>query len=111
MNEIDYLLRGTVAFVIDGLKKHPNLPDLWATVQSFDLPSWALVRPTTQLLPHAMVMDSSVAAPWARTLFGEQLKLARQRRGKKRLEPQSASAWQSPQERLPMPLVAPLLAW
>jgi len=83
MNEIDYLFRGTVAFVIDGLRKHSNLPDLWATVHSFELPPWALVRPTSQLLPHAMVMDSGVAAPWARKLFDEQLESAHKRREEK----------------------------
>jgi hypothetical protein len=83
MNEIDYLFRGTVAFVIDGLKKRRNLPELWATVQSFELPPWALVRPTAELLPHATLMDSGVAAPWARKLFDEQLKLAHQRREEK----------------------------
>lgn len=59
-----------------GLKKHPKLPDLWATVQSFELPPWALVLATGRLLPHAMVMDSGVAAPWARKLFDKQLRLA-----------------------------------
>jgi hypothetical protein len=69
-----------VAFVIAALKTHATLPALWATVEAFALPSWALVRPNDKLLPHCTVMDSSVSAPWAQKLLDQQLKVARERR-------------------------------